>query len=361
MLKSQIHSRAVEAARRYRACEVELIEAIQEVMKHKVYLLYGASSVFNYVTGVLGLSTEVAYIYIGVAGKALEVPELKQEIAVGRITVSKARRLVSVIDRSNKDHWLELAATRSKQQLEKEIAIANPKLAIRDKLNYSADPVERVSLKRRIARVQFQAGVSEDVMLKIRKVQDVMSQKKRASVGFEAMLDELADYWLKREDPVEKAKRSKIRGERKNSKTLAPGSAELVDSESRDIADRESEAAENPALENVANSESKRLTNAAPESPTATQARRKLCPGTVYEMRASNSRAPLNAKTKHEVNLKFKGQCSYKFNGRRCGQRRFLHIHHIKPVSEGGTNDTENLELLCSGHHKVRHLKDHRH
>ena len=86
MLKSQIHNRAVEVARKYRACEVELIEVLQEVDRHKVYLHQGCNSLFDYVTKVLNLSQEVAYIYIGVARKAREVPALKDEIRQGKLS-----------------------------------------------------------------------------------------------------------------------------------------------------------------------------------------------------------------------------------------------------------------------------------
>jgi 5-methylcytosine-specific restriction endonuclease McrA len=44
-------------------------------------------------------------------------------------------------------------------------------------------------------------------------------------------------------------------------------------------------------------------------------------------------------------------------DGSRCEQTRWLHTHHIKPLSEGGTNDLENLTVLCSGHHRMVHRK----
>lgn len=32
-----------------------------------------------------------------------------------------------------------------------------------------------------------------------------------------------------------------------------------------------------------------------------------------------------------------------------------LHVHHIVPLSKGGTNDSRNLETLCEYHHTLRH------
>lgn len=38
-----------------------------------------------------------------------------------------------------------------------------------------------------------------------------------------------------------------------------------------------------------------------------------------------------------------------------CGRTRFLHIHHVKPWSQGGTTDPDNLILLCGAHHRALH------
>jgi predicted restriction endonuclease len=42
-------------------------------------------------------------------------------------------------------------------------------------------------------------------------------------------------------------------------------------------------------------------------------------------------------------------------NGNRCPNDRYLHIHHIQPVSHGGSNEPGNLTTLCSYHHDMAH------
>ena len=60
---------------------------------------------------------------------------------------------------------------------------------------------------------------------------------------------------------------------------------------------------------------------------------------------------------KHEVMRRDRGQCTHVYpNGRRCKERRYLEMHHIRPVSMGGPDTPQNLTLLCSNHHKYRHL-----
>lgn len=36
-----------------------------------------------------------------------------------------------------------------------------------------------------------------------------------------------------------------------------------------------------------------------------------------------------------------------------CGRTRHLHIHHVRPWSQGVTTDPDNLVLLCSQHHRA--------
>jgi predicted HNH restriction endonuclease len=42
-------------------------------------------------------------------------------------------------------------------------------------------------------------------------------------------------------------------------------------------------------------------------------------------------------------------------SGKRCSEKRWLEIHHIMPVAEGGVNELENLALVCRAHHQFLH------
>ena len=62
-----------------------------------------------------------AYAFITVSRKAVEVPELKTAIASGTLNLSTAKRVVSVIERSNQKEWIRKASTLSQRNLEREV------------------------------------------------------------------------------------------------------------------------------------------------------------------------------------------------------------------------------------------------
>ena len=66
---------------------------------------------------------------------------------------------------------------------------------------------------------------------------------------------------------------------------------------------------------------------------------------------ATQVRLPIPAAVKHQVVLEQGYQCA------KCHTGRHLHYHHLQPVSAGGQNLPENLELLCSAHHRIAHTR----
>jgi hypothetical protein len=67
-------------------------------------------------------------------------------------------------------------------------------------------------------------------------------------------------------------------------------------------------------------------------------------------------RVPLTSREEHEVNVRDQCQCTYILpNGQRCPGDRWLHRHHIVPVSHGGSNEPENITTLCAQHHDLVH------
>jgi hypothetical protein len=277
------------ASTRYKTSEADLIEILQQVDQHRVYLEKGHSSLFAYVVQELGLSESVAYNLISVSRKAREVPELQQGLRDGTITLSNARKVAPVLNTENQGEWLKKAQDLSHRQLEKEIARVKPETLSLEKVKYVTG-----------SRTQLQVGLSERDLLELRRAQDLLCQARGRSVTLEEVIVTVTQEYLKRQDPVERARRHRV----KKGTTSAPAS---IPSPSK-----------NP------------------------KPRREFLPAAVL----------------HEVHFRDQRRCAHvNAQGKRCNQTRWLEIHHIHPVSQGGLNTPDNLITLCSGHHDWTHAQ----
>ena len=295
---AQIHERALLAARRYKVAEIELIEVLQQVGEHRVFYHLNYNSLFQSAVQALGLSEEVAYIYINVSRKASEVPALKEEIKAGNISVSKAKIISPVLNQANQAHWLELAKTHTKRQIQRRVALASPPHAVRELTTFTQNPIAEHTKILRLPEiyVELTLGIPEPLMLKLRHVQDLVSQSTQTHATLVQTLEAMMNLFIDKKDPLSRAQRQKMRGK--------------LDA-------------------NV----------------------KKLDPDPV------NVHGALSAATKHQVYLRYQWQCAFTDGeGRRCSQRRHLDIHHKIEVANGGTNELENLILLCRGHHRAKHI-----
>ncbi|MDR3605816.1 MAG: HNH endonuclease [Oligoflexia bacterium] len=194
----RIHSKAIEISTRYKKSESELIEVLQQAEEHRVFLARGHASLFAYVTRELGLSENAAYALITVARKARQVPELKIQMQSGAMTLSNARRVAAVLTPENKSDWIKKASELSSRELEKEIVKVRLQEAVQERAAYVTED-----------RFKLELGISESELEKLRRVQDLLSQKRSRPVSLEETIEAMTAEYLDRHDPVEKARRAK--------------------------------------------------------------------------------------------------------------------------------------------------------
>jgi hypothetical protein len=264
-----LHQRALTAANQVHRSEVELVGILQQIDHCKGFKEMGFASLFVYATEALGLSEECAFKVIRVERKAFEVPQLKAALESGKFTLSKAVVISSVINPENQAHWLDMARTRTKRELEKLVAEAHPERPKPEKFREQGNGMVRLEL-----------SVTEEVFELLQRSQELLAQKRGEHPSMAEVLGALAVSYVKREDPVAKAAR--------NAHKTVPGDS--------------------------------------------------------------------SSQRHHHVHLRDRGRCQYKLpSGKICGQRRWLHVHHLKPRAHGGTDEPDNLVTLCSAHHRMVH------
>ncbi len=299
---------AVKAVESCQKSEAYLLRVIEVVSERELHLDCGLPSLYSYCTRLLHISDGIAYALIAVINKGKEVPELIAAVESGKVSLSKAKKICSVITPKNHKEWIDLATYETSRVIERCVAGANPKEAVKESAQYkSAD------------RIEFKLGVSEEWMELLGTTKDLLSQKQsRAVTSEEALLFVMREFNDKH-NPVKKAERAMARVQKKAALDLQKAKTELAEQQ---------------------------------------------CPGTVTPsesadkkpmMAKSIKRKPLKRLTIHAVNHRDQGQCTHVSEFGRCEERRWLDHHHIIPVSQSGSNEIENLTTLCHAHHKMQH------
>jgi hypothetical protein len=290
---------------------------------------------FQFCVESLQLTEHQAYQYITVSRKCTEIPELMVALEDRRITVSKVRKMSSVISAENQSEWLALAERSSQKDLERAVRAKDPLPPVRDHFQItSAD------------EVKLQACLKHEVSEKLQKVIGLLVEKRGGKVSVNEALDEACELYLEKFDPIKKAERAVVKMRQKCSHKLGENRVRHADKE----CPRSSKNHGRGGCENVPTSgvDNNAQGSRGSERDSTSQSNKR---GT--KMRPA--RSPLSAKTKHQVWLRDQGRCRYHRQGLRCDRTRFLHIHHRKPRALGGSDRLENLVLLCGEHHRAVH------
>lgn len=299
-----LHERALQAVDVYKNAEAELISILQELDEYRGYLHFEASSLYDYCLRILKLSDDVACNLIAVARKSRDIPALKEAIEKKEITLSKARKIVSVLNRENQEEWLELARTETSRVIEKAVATENPQLLIKESVRYRSED-----------RIELKMGISEELLKKLERICDLESQKQAKSVSREDALSAAAGLYLEKNDPLRKAERSKT--------AITYSKTEVPNGES--------------------------------VQGSTTQRAAKFVPGRV----TLKNRPHIPAAVSHAIALRDQRQCTHvTSDGERCKNTRWLEIHHVQPKSLGGCDALDNLTTLCSSHHGFLHREE---
>ena len=187
-----------------------MIEVLQQVWTAKTFYHKGCISLFQYSVSKLGLSPEVTNLFNEITKKTLRIKWFKEEIANDIISLSNASRICSVITEKNKAKWVEIA-NGPKSKLEREIAQASPKQAIKEKT--------RMKVCGNEVRIELTYGVNEPHMEKLTRVKDLVSLKLGHGATLEEVSEETLNLYIEKNDPLKKRKPSTKRAVHHNNQS----------------------------------------------------------------------------------------------------------------------------------------------
>jgi hypothetical protein len=313
-----IHLNAVASVDRLKASEADLLVNLQKVRESRAYEFMGYKNIYLYAVHALKLSEGQAYAFTAVAKAAAQLPDLQSAIIGGDISVSMAKRVLPVINESNEEKWVHDLKTKTKREIEKEVAKENPRAAVPDQAKYVSEDL-----------MEMRFGISEENYQILLRSQDLCSQAMGRKVSMEETLVHLAREFNKRKDPVEKAERAQERV-----KQTVPRAAEPKKPEQAREPGKAPKAQNEHAINQVKN-QAEILCPGINSAPNP-----RLKPAVVY----------------HAVNLRDKGPCQAKMpNGKICGDAKWVDVHHVIEVANGGLTTPQNLVTFCKGHHRMWH------
>jgi 5-methylcytosine-specific restriction endonuclease McrA len=298
-----------------RETTVAILKHLNEIERRRLYLQLGYSSMFTYCVGHLRYSESAAGRRLQVARSLLQFPEIGLFLERGEVTVVTVSQIAGVLTKSTANELLEKIRGKTQSEVEAIASVLRPPVALRDRVQRVAVAAASVrsgesrvpvkpdanhshcgseeTLNAVISKLHIQFLADESFMEKYREACALLSNRV-PELSFETVFGELLNEFIERHSPRARTER------------------------------REKRAAVRQA--------------AVPEKPS----------------RRAGGRSPIPARTRDAVFVRDQGQCTYVgAGGKRCDEKRRLHVDHIVPVAHGGTDELANLRLLCAQHNQL--------
>lgn len=289
-----------------------------EVLERCLYREFGYVSIHQYAEMELGFSSSRTGDFLSICRRLESLPVVREELSAGRLGYTKAREVVKVADANNEREWVEAARTRSRRELERQVKQARKRAAAQVNGQTSllepevAPPVAAQPVRVAFEMTPAQFARWEALWEQARKQGDLPADRA------EALLEILGSYTAE----------ASPRGE------IPPPPVQVHVQRCPECG------------------RSSVTTNRGELTLDVAEAGRIDCDHRIAEPGKRN-RSAIAPAVRRAVMERARFRCER--DG--CGHARFLEMHHIVPRARGGTNDPDNLVVLCSACHASAHRR----
>ncbi len=346
---------------RERTTTLDILIYLAEVERRKLHLSLGYSSMFAFATCHLHYSESAAGRRVQAARCVRDHPELAKLLRRGSINLSTLSLVARILNDANKKDLLAQIGGKSQRDVETIVAMYKPATRVRDRIQPVCVPVAKPIDSARNgptgAPAECAAGAlfgsnhsrswSDSLSRKtnnnnwIRPYVEESNGETRVGTSGETHGEDLGRIQIETRFKVQFAARPAFMQKFEEVRALLTGrfprgpSFETV-----------FEAALDAFLER--------------QSPIQRDARRKQSAAKANGPTNVNGRAEAGTKwrgipvaVRDAVYVRDGGRCTFVGTAQqRCDSTHDVEIDHRQPVARGGTNDIENLRLLCSTHNR---------
>lgn len=277
--------RTDDLARRERELLNQVLHHLREIERRRLFSDLGYKSLFDYAVKRLGYSDDQAARRISAMRLLKELPELESKIASGALTLTNIGMAQTLFRQEQK---VKSFTREQKIELLEKIQNKSKREAEKIIVAKASEPLqmrpEQIrSVTESVSEVRFMANL--ELLEKLEKVKGLLAHK-NTDLNLASTIEALCDLAIEKLDPAEKAKMKAVGNTAKSAKADGGRSK--------------------PAC----------------------------APAPALKRRISISQ-------RCEVWRKAESRCQI------CGSEHALQVDHIKPVALGGSDEFENLRLLC--------------
>jgi hypothetical protein len=197
-LAEQFDEKAVRIGGDLLRAEQALLPVLIEMRRLRLFAPLNYLGVWDYCNSRLHLSPAQSQHYKSVVEKSDEVPELKDAVLQGELTLSQARRIVPAVTQTNCREWIDKAKTLTQGKLEKEVKAVNPKAHIRERIRPIAKDQSEL-------RVSTNSETDENIEV----LHHVLSTKLKKAASLGEVVAWMAKEMREKHDPLRKAERAR--------------------------------------------------------------------------------------------------------------------------------------------------------
>ncbi|MBC7467445.1 MAG: HNH endonuclease [Bdellovibrio sp.] len=273
---------------------VELLKHIAEVDRRKLHLTFAYPSLFEYLTKHIGYSNGSAQRRIDAARLANDVVQLGSNLETGQINLSQVTLLQKAIRQVQIESGTKINAS-TKVELIHELkgkTFSESEIIVSKAFDLQIKTAAKTS-HQQDESVRFEVTLTKEQFQKIEQMRQLLSNS-LPNGSWDQVLEFLADKVI--------AKNEKI-----NLKANAINSNKLLKNKSEQM----------------------------------------------NSINFQHARSAVKKSIQDEIFLRDE-VCHYtdKVTNHKCGSKWNLNLDHIKPIWAGGTNDPDNLRVLCANHNR---------
>ena len=355
---SEVHERIVALGAQRALHERELCRWLRAAERLAVHARTGHASLHEYAERILGLSRRQLEERLRVARALCELPRLDQSLASGELCWSAVRELSRIATPETEQAWLGWAKGRRSQQIEHAVAARRPGDGPRDR----PDP----SLIKH--RLRFE--VRPETMALFRDLQSRVRADLGEAADDDALLYEIARRALGGPEPRDEGRSSyqvavtrcpecgragvdaggqSFLVDETVTEMVACDCQELGEGDGKVAAGEQQGAAHECPQLGTDNGDASHCPHTGAEDKGASQGPQLGTCAPARSVRRARQNIP--PATRRQVLRRDRMHCVV--DG--CRNHRFLDVHHLTPVAEGGGHDPEQMLSVCGSHHRAVH------